>query len=151
MLVCFPDSTPVGVSVSNELASRSALFDYRYYAVGGAVLAWGIIAPSLVKTGVAVASHPYEDFPDLASSLGMVFNDIERYTESPSARYWLLWPGVFIMIVYSFADIIVSLIPAFKGTQSSSFTLFAMTYIFPRCQDQQGRFRPQEVVQAGVG
>jgi hypothetical protein len=124
---------PVGVSVSDKLAWRSAPFAYDYHPVGGAVLAWGIIAPSLIKTGVAVSSHPYDEFPELASNMGMVFANIERYTESPSPRYWLLWPGVFIMIVYSFADIIVSLIPAFKGMQFLSFTLFAMSHLSPRC------------------
>jgi uncharacterized oligopeptide transporter (OPT) family protein len=108
---------PVGVSVRSPiaLAAVSQSLTIFLIAVGGALLAWAIIAPSVIKTGVAVDNHYSEEFPALASNVGMVFDDLERYITSPSARYWLLWPGVFIMLVYSFADIIISLIPSFRA------------------------------------
>ncbi|KAJ3530211.1 hypothetical protein NMY22_g8666 [Coprinellus aureogranulatus] len=85
--------------------------------LGGAVLAWGIIAPSTIKTGVAVDNHYSEEFPELASNIGMVLENLEEYVTAPSPRYWLLWPGVLVMLVYSFADIFVSLIPAFTAVK----------------------------------
>ncbi|KAF5330038.1 hypothetical protein D9611_010470 [Ephemerocybe angulata] len=82
--------------------------------LGGSVLAWGIIAPSIVKTGKAVLKPiDPEEFPGWASVMAMVYKDPEQYITGPSPRYWLLWPGVFIMLVYSFADIFISLIPSF--------------------------------------
>lgn len=88
-------------------------------SVGGAVLAWGIIAPSLIKTGVAVDYNYSDEFPELATSNLMVFKDMDLYITAPSPRYWLLWPGVFIMLVYSFADIFISLIPSFRAINIS--------------------------------
>ena len=65
---------------------------------GGAILAWGIIAPSLVKNGLAVGKHPYPDFPELVSYTSLSFKNPEAYIHSPSPRYWLLWPGVLMML-----------------------------------------------------
>ena len=86
--------------------------------VGGAVLAWGIIAPILIKTGAAVGLHVDEENPTFMLTTAMSFKDPELYSKSPSPRYWLLWPGVFIMLVYSFADILVGLIPMIRGEHS---------------------------------
>ena len=68
--------------------------------MGGAVLAWGIIAPSIVKNGLAFGQSISDEFP-LVSYQGLSFKDTSRYTTAPSPRYWLLWPGVLMMLVYS--------------------------------------------------
>ncbi|KAJ3555808.1 hypothetical protein NM688_g2375 [Phlebia brevispora] len=78
--------------------------------LGGAVLAWGIIAPSLVKNGLAFGESVSDDFP-MVSYQGLSFDDPEKYITSPSPRYWLLWPGVLMMIVYSFADLAMASAP----------------------------------------
>ncbi|TFK64265.1 OPT oligopeptide transporter [Pluteus cervinus] len=77
---------------------------------GGAVLAWGIIAPSLVKNGLAFGVSTSDEFP-LMSYQALSFADPDLYATKPSPRYWLLWPGVLIMLLYSFADVILSLRP----------------------------------------
>lgn len=71
---------------------------------GGAVLAWGIIAPSLILTGRAVGVPASDDYP-LVSYLSMSFDDVDQLINSPSPRYWLLWPGVLLMLLYSAADV----------------------------------------------
>ncbi|KAI0355848.1 oligopeptide transporter [Trametes cingulata] len=71
---------------------------------GGSILAWGILAPSLVKTGRAFGSPASDEFP-LVSYLGLSFSDPDKYTTQPSPRYWLLWPGILMMLLYSFADL----------------------------------------------
>jgi len=86
--------------------------------VGGAVLAWGIIAPSLIGTGKAVGIPTSEEFP-LVSYVGLSFENATDYITAPSPRYWLLWPGVLVMIVYSFADLFMSMVPMFKGVYIS--------------------------------
>jgi OPT family oligopeptide transporter len=55
----------------------------------GTVLAWGVVGPLLLKYGIVV---------DIAS-----FN--KNSPARPSARYWLLWPGVTLMLVSSFTEL----------------------------------------------
>ncbi|THU85511.1 hypothetical protein K435DRAFT_783268 [Dendrothele bispora CBS 962.96] len=50
---------------------------------GGSILAYGIVAPSLVKNGLPFGKPGY-----------------------PSPRYWLLWPSALIMLLYFFANIL---------------------------------------------
>ncbi|CCO27813.1 putative drug/proton antiporter YHK8 [Rhizoctonia solani AG-1 IB] len=83
---------------------------------GGFVLAWGIIAPSLIATGGAVGRQRSPDeFPEVWSYQAMSFKTLEDYIHSPSPRYWLLWPGVLIMLIYSFAEMFMSSRAAFKS------------------------------------
>lgn len=76
---------------------------------GGFVLAWGIIAPSIIHTGVAVGvQRDPDNFPEVYSYQAMKFKTLDAYIHAPSPRYWLLWPGVLIMLVCSFAELAMS-------------------------------------------
>ncbi|KDQ08611.1 hypothetical protein BOTBODRAFT_179688 [Botryobasidium botryosum FD-172 SS1] len=75
--------------------------------MGGAVLAWGILAPALVSTGKAVGVSISDEFP-LMSYQALKFKNTDDYIYKPSPRYWLLWPGVLIMLCYSFAELAMS-------------------------------------------
>ncbi|KAF9447743.1 oligopeptide transporter [Macrolepiota fuliginosa MF-IS2] len=77
---------------------------------GGAILAWGIIAPAIVKNGLAFGISTSDEFP-LVSYVGLSFDDPDQYVTHPSPRYWLLWPGVLIMVLYSFADVVLTMSP----------------------------------------
>ncbi|KAL1942739.1 hypothetical protein VTO73DRAFT_4979 [Trametes versicolor] len=72
--------------------------------LGGSVLAWGIIAPSLIKNKLAVGVSVSDEFP-LVSYNALSFDDPSDFTSAPSPRYWLLWPGILMMLVYSFTDL----------------------------------------------
>src|SRR5258708_1828046 len=72
----------------------------------GAVLAWGIIAPSVIATGEAVGLDLGMD--NRWSYLSLHLKDIEEYSKTPSPRYWLLWPGVIMMIVYTLFEVGIS-------------------------------------------
>ncbi|KAF9460024.1 oligopeptide transporter [Collybia nuda] len=74
----------------------------------GSILAWGIISPALVKNGLAFGVQTSEEYP-LWSYQALSFSDPEKYVTTPSPRYWLLWPGVLIMLLYSFADVMISM------------------------------------------
>jgi uncharacterized oligopeptide transporter (OPT) family protein len=67
--------------------------------LGGTLLAWGILAPWTISTGraVGVQTHP-NSMPELWSYTSLTFSEPEKYRTSPSPRYWLLWPGVLIML-----------------------------------------------------
>jgi OPT family oligopeptide transporter len=83
--------------------------------LGGSILAWGIIGPALVATGKAVGVPASDEFPELISYQALSFDDPTQYINSPSPRYWLLWPGVLMMLVYSFTDIFFGLLPVLPG------------------------------------
>ncbi|KAG8821599.1 hypothetical protein FRC17_009780 [Serendipita sp. 399] len=78
---------------------------------GGSVLAWGIIAPSIVKTGQAVGVPIDEvNAPGYISYYSMSFRPLPDGSRPPSSpRYWLLWPGVLMMLVFSFVEIGMSI------------------------------------------
>jgi len=73
---------------------------------GGSVIAWGIIGPILVQTGHAFGKprgNMVYNVPEYYNyaSLGPAFVTKDH----PSARYWLLWPGVLLMMVTSFVEL----------------------------------------------
>lgn len=106
--------------------------------LAGAVLAWGIIAPSLVANGLAFGKPISEEFP-LVSYVSLSFKDPAQYITTPSPRYWLLWPGVFIMLLYSFTDVFISLAPAVWSLRKKSFDikgLFRKAEYDPEDEDQ---------------
>ncbi|KAH9840347.1 putative metal-nicotianamine transporter YSL5 [Teratosphaeria destructans] len=73
---------------------------------GGSVLAWGIIGPALVHNGVAFGKQEYPDDPKWAPLMNFASMSGKAATkDTPSPRFWLLWPGVLLMIVVSFTEL----------------------------------------------
>lgn len=71
----------------------------------GAVIAWGIIGPLLVRTGAAFGG-PASDDPKWADYINyMSLSTTYANKDHPSPRYWLLWPGVLTMIVVSMVEL----------------------------------------------
>ncbi|KAI2621040.1 OPT oligopeptide transporter protein-domain-containing protein [Xylaria nigripes] len=72
----------------------------------GAVLAWAVIGPALVHYGTCVGEQLYPDDPYWDSLYTFAaLNNLGH--ETPSPRYWLLWPGVLIMVATSIAELLV--------------------------------------------
>ncbi|UPX18778.1 uncharacterized protein EKO05_0009069 [Ascochyta rabiei] len=75
----------------------------------GSVLVWGVMGPYLVSRGLAfgqpVSKDPY--WSGLTSYT--IMSDGFANAEHPSARYWLLWPGVVCMLTVAFLKL------AFQG------------------------------------
>ncbi|KAI0448843.1 OPT oligopeptide transporter protein-domain-containing protein [Xylaria acuta] len=72
----------------------------------GAVLAWAIIGPTLVHYGECIGKQVYPDDPYWSSLYTFAsLNNLGH--ETPSPRYWLLWPGVLIMVATSIAELLV--------------------------------------------
>ncbi|TBU28065.1 OPT oligopeptide transporter [Dichomitus squalens] len=94
---------------------------------GGSVLAWGVIAPSLVKNGLAFGKAISDEYP-LVTYNSLAFNDPKLYTTHPSPRYWLLWPGVFMMMLYSFADLAINSGSVIENLRKTGFSIDPRTW-----------------------
>ncbi|OJD37333.1 oligopeptide transporter [Diplodia corticola] len=72
---------------------------------GGSILAWGIIGPALVHNGAAfgVAASDDPKWEGYASFASLSLSASNK--DTPSPRYWLLWPGVLCMIAVSFTEL----------------------------------------------
>ena len=69
----------------------------------GSVIAWGIIGPALVHNNVAWGIHLGEDDPKWDGYYTFASLSLKACNKDyPSPRYWLLWPGVLLMIAVSF-------------------------------------------------
>ncbi|KAF2150022.1 oligopeptide transporter [Myriangium duriaei CBS 260.36] len=72
----------------------------------GSFLAWGVIGPTLVKYNVAFGkavaptTPGWEDYISYAS-MSKTFSTKDH----PSARFWMLWPGVLLMIAVAFTEL----------------------------------------------
>jgi OPT family oligopeptide transporter len=72
----------------------------------GAVLAWAIIGPVLVHYGECIGKQLVPDDPYWDSLYTFAsLKNLGHETYSP--RYWLLWPGVLIMVATSLAELLV--------------------------------------------
>ena len=71
----------------------------------GSVIAWGIIGPLLVHYEVCFGRlrQPEELGVVTFASLNAPFSS----KDTPSPRYWMLWPGVLAMIVISFTELLL--------------------------------------------
>ncbi|KAF8244683.1 OPT superfamily oligopeptide transporter [Wilcoxina mikolae CBS 423.85] len=79
---------------------------------GGGILAWGIIGPALVHNGmahgVALFAKGHPGYEKWGGERGLIsFNSfaLKDPKNAPSPRYWLLWPGVMLMVCASFAEL----------------------------------------------
>lgn len=73
----------------------------------GSVLAWGVIGPLTVHYGVCkgrATNSGDERWGDMVTFLSLT--GMDQPGNIPSPRYWLLWPGVMIMVCYSFAEML---------------------------------------------
>lgn len=70
----------------------------------GNILAWGIIGPTLVRYGAAWGKPASAD-PKWEGYINFYSFNLDDPKNAPSPRYWLLWPGVMVMICASFAEL----------------------------------------------
>ncbi|RYP65679.1 hypothetical protein DL771_008178 [Monosporascus sp. 5C6A] len=74
------------------------------YFVGSSI-AWGFVGPLLIYTGECEGTQAAPDDPlwqELVTYNGMSGMSDPDYVPSP--RYWLLWPGVMVLLCYSMAE-----------------------------------------------
>ncbi|EAA29405.2 hypothetical protein GE21DRAFT_1685 [Neurospora crassa] len=84
----------------------------------GSFMAWGIIGPVLVHYGECIGTQSYPDDPHW-DSLYNFFSLQNLGKVTPSPRYWLLWPGVMVMVCSSMAELLVQYKVIWFGLKSS--------------------------------
>lgn len=71
----------------------------------GTFVAYGIIGPILVHKGVCEGSDGNADSYHWTNLIGYgKMSGIDKPGYVPSPRYWMLWPGVLVLIVYSLIE-----------------------------------------------
>jgi uncharacterized oligopeptide transporter (OPT) family protein len=82
----------------------------------GTVVAWGLVGPLLVHYGVCVGKPIGEGKWE-----GLVnFNSMSGIGAPgwvPSPRYWMLWPGVMVLIVYSLVEFLIHIRVIYDGVK----------------------------------
>ncbi|KAK3328775.1 OPT oligopeptide transporter protein-domain-containing protein [Apodospora peruviana] len=72
----------------------------------GSLLAWGLIGPLLVHYGECIGKDLSDGDPRWDGYY--TFSSLKNLgKETPSPRYWLLWPGVMVMVCASLAELFV--------------------------------------------
>lgn len=93
--------TPAFIGAGMLVGLNTAI---SFYA--GSILAWGIIGPSLVNQGAAFGMALVPDDPHWGGYVSFASLGTAASTkDTPSPRFWLLWPGVLLMIVVSFVEL----------------------------------------------
>ncbi|PNS18116.1 hypothetical protein CAC42_3561 [Sphaceloma murrayae] len=98
----------------------------------GSILAWGVIGPLTVRYGITIGQSLvsaadvksgditqefYDQWKESVSFYSMSTKTITSPTPSP--RYWLLWPGVMIMVCASLAEFFVQYKIIWKGLKTA--------------------------------
>lgn len=82
---------------------------------GGTFVAWAIIGPLLVYKGLC-AGNPGEEGTKWENLVNYnSLNGITDPTKLPSPRFWMLWPGVAVLIVFSMMEFIMHLPIVWSG------------------------------------
>lgn len=79
--------------------------------LAGAIVAWGVIGPATVHTGVTFGV-PRKSNPDVISYKSL---DLDDPVNKPSARYFLLWPGLMILMCATFTEVAMNAPALWKG------------------------------------
>ncbi|KAG4305629.1 hypothetical protein PORY_001185 [Pneumocystis oryctolagi] len=96
----------------------------------GSIIAWAIVGPIIANNGIAPKysilspSHPdWRSYNSMSLKSKLNPNGFDPVTNS-SPRYWLLWPGVMIMLCASFAEVFMNGSVVWKGLKQASLSLY---------------------------
>ncbi|KAG8809316.1 hypothetical protein FRC17_003499 [Serendipita sp. 399] len=92
----------------------------------GAVMAWGMLGPISIAKGWTISKPNIYgvDEPLWRSYTSMSAKD---FVHGASPRYWLLWPGILIMLCYSFAELAMNA-PIFIRATKSAYRSASYSY-----------------------
>ncbi|ODA83239.1 hypothetical protein RJ55_01751 [Drechmeria coniospora] len=85
---------------------------------GGTVVAFGLIGPLLVHYGVCIGKEIPTTSPKWEGRVN--FNSLSGISKPgyvPSPRFWMLWPGVMVLIVYSLIEFLLHFRVIYDGVK----------------------------------
>ncbi|KAF5124320.1 uncharacterized protein G6M90_00g029570 [Metarhizium brunneum] len=82
----------------------------------GTVAAWGLIGPLLVHYGECIGEQVGEGKWAELTNFNKL-NDITKPGFVPSPRYWMLWPGVMVLLVYSLVEFVLHIRVVWDGAK----------------------------------
>lgn len=94
--------------------------------LGGLFLAWGFIGPVLTRTGEAACrqySVLLEDDTLPSEAYTCYSMSIPANLKNASPRYWMIWPAVLMMLVYSFMELFMNWRPLYFGMRAGVLSL----------------------------
>lgn len=98
---------------SGMLMGVNAAFSWFF----GNIVAWGLVGPLLVHYGECIGL-PGSESPKWASLIS--FQSMAGLTEPgfvASPRYWFLWPGVMVLVVYSMIEFLIHIRVLYDGAK----------------------------------
>jgi uncharacterized oligopeptide transporter (OPT) family protein len=101
------DNSPAMLGIGIIIGLNGALSLY-----GGCILAWGVLGPITVATGLTAGTEIQEGY----------WNYFQGKYGSP--RYWLLWPGVLMMICASVTEVLMNYKGLWEGIKLGSIDLY---------------------------
>ncbi|KAK4609469.1 putative metal-nicotianamine transporter [Fulvia fulva] len=111
--------------------------------LAGAIVSWGIIGPATDHTGLTVGS-PSKGNPDIISYKSL---DLEDPINKPSARYFLLWPGLMILMCATFTEVAMNGPALYKGLKllvADNMKRLPTSQHFARAKDRADAFLLRE-------
>ncbi|KAG8413168.1 hypothetical protein J3459_015733 [Metarhizium acridum] len=82
----------------------------------GTVVAWGLIGPLLVHYGECIGEQVGEGKWAELTNFNKL-NDINKPGFVPSPRYWMLWPGVMVLLAYSLVEFVLHIRVVWDGAK----------------------------------
>ncbi|CAH0057768.1 unnamed protein product [Clonostachys solani] len=72
----------------------------------GSLFSWGVIGPILTRTGSASGLAIGDDSEKWKPLMTFASMNLKDPVGNPSPRYWLLWPGVLLMVAVSVVEVL---------------------------------------------
>ncbi|KAI8852623.1 OPT oligopeptide transporter protein-domain-containing protein [Chytridium lagenaria] len=82
--------------------------------LGGSITAWAVVGPLLLSYGVVAGSYGYPSNMNPSKPLSD-----QEFKSQVTAQYWLLWPGVCMMISSSFTELAVRWPSLWRGIKGA--------------------------------
>lgn len=95
--------------------------------LGGLFLAYALIGPSLVATGEAKCKAYGDPYPEQAfTCLSMSgYKPGITAVKDASPRYWVIWPAVLMMLIYSFMELAMNWRPIYQGFRNGALSMYS--------------------------
>jgi OPT family oligopeptide transporter len=115
----------------------------------GTLFAWGLAGPLLVHYGECAGKHTGEG----KWAPVVNYNDMRGITTvgfTPSPRYWFLWPGVMVLIVYSMTEFLLHAKVIYDGAKYALQSSAASINTYMQSKGKNNAFLERQAAKAAA-